>query len=156
MLVLGPATRPRDLIQRRCEGLGQFPHGHRPLETRVSRAIDRRQPDTPARSQPGPTHPSRAYSPGCRPTPTSGYDRPRPLSGVFGSHPCKAVSLMNRIATPVEIAQAAAWLCSDRSSFITGAVLAVDGGTTAAQLRRFPEVSQDELPSGPLGHITPS
>jgi A-factor type gamma-butyrolactone 1'-reductase (1S-forming) len=60
---------------------------------------------------------------------------------------CKAMSLLNRMATPAEIAQAAAWLCSDRSSFITGAVLAVDGGTTAAQLRRFPEISQDELPS---------
>ncbi|ARF59126.1 SDR family NAD(P)-dependent oxidoreductase [Streptomyces gilvosporeus] len=35
-----------------------------------------------------------------------------------------------RTAEPEEIAQAVAWLCSDRSSFVTGAVLPVDGGYT--------------------------
>ncbi|MCX5199560.1 glucose 1-dehydrogenase [Streptomyces sp. NBC_00249] len=41
-------------------------------------------------------------------------------------------SLQKRMADPVEVAQAAAWLCSDRSSFVTGTALPVDGGWTAA------------------------
>ncbi|MFG1666832.1 SDR family NAD(P)-dependent oxidoreductase [Streptomyces sp. Y7] len=36
-----------------------------------------------------------------------------------------------RAADPEEVAQAAAWLCSDRASFVTGTCLAVDGGRTA-------------------------
>jgi NAD(P)-dependent dehydrogenase (short-subunit alcohol dehydrogenase family) len=35
---------------------------------------------------------------------------------------------MGRIAAPVEVAEGALWLCSDASSFVTGHVLAVDGG----------------------------
>ncbi|MYT27411.1 MULTISPECIES: glucose 1-dehydrogenase [unclassified Streptomyces] len=35
-----------------------------------------------------------------------------------------------RTAEPDEIAQAVAWLCSDRSSFVTGTVTPVDGGYT--------------------------
>lgn len=35
---------------------------------------------------------------------------------------------MGRIAVPEEIAEAALWLCSDASSFVTGHVLIVDGG----------------------------
>jgi NAD(P)-dependent dehydrogenase (short-subunit alcohol dehydrogenase family) len=35
---------------------------------------------------------------------------------------------MGRIAIPEEVAEAALWLCSDASSFVTGHVLAVDGG----------------------------
>jgi NAD(P)-dependent dehydrogenase (short-subunit alcohol dehydrogenase family) len=38
---------------------------------------------------------------------------------------------LRRAAEPDEIAQAAAWLLSDRSSFVTGAVLRVDGGARA-------------------------
>ncbi|MGW3124215.1 glucose 1-dehydrogenase [Streptomyces sp. NPDC001107] len=37
----------------------------------------------------------------------------------------------HRAADPEEVAEAAAWLCSDRASFVTGATLAVDGGRTA-------------------------
>jgi A-factor type gamma-butyrolactone 1'-reductase (1S-forming) len=37
---------------------------------------------------------------------------------------------MNRIAKPEEVAAAAAWLCSDSASYVTGAVLPVDGGMT--------------------------
>jgi NAD(P)-dependent dehydrogenase (short-subunit alcohol dehydrogenase family) len=35
---------------------------------------------------------------------------------------------MGRIGAPEEIAEAALWLCSDASSFVTGHVLAVEGG----------------------------
>jgi NAD(P)-dependent dehydrogenase (short-subunit alcohol dehydrogenase family) len=38
---------------------------------------------------------------------------------------------VGRLAQPQEIAEAAAWLCSDRSSFVTGAAMPVDGGYTA-------------------------
>jgi NAD(P)-dependent dehydrogenase (short-subunit alcohol dehydrogenase family) len=42
-----------------------------------------------------------------------------------------ADAIQQRMAAPVEVAQAAAWLCSDRSSFVTGAAVPVDGGATA-------------------------
>jgi NAD(P)-dependent dehydrogenase (short-subunit alcohol dehydrogenase family) len=40
----------------------------------------------------------------------------------------KAAMPMGRLGEPNEIAEAAAWLCSDRASFVTGHGLAVDGG----------------------------
>lgn len=43
----------------------------------------------------------------------------------------KASAPQNRMAAPQEVAEAAAWLCSDRASFVTGTTLAVDGGATA-------------------------
>ncbi|MGW7256792.1 SDR family NAD(P)-dependent oxidoreductase [Streptomyces sp. NPDC054834] len=36
-----------------------------------------------------------------------------------------------RAADPAEVAETAAWLCSDKASFVTGATLPVDGGRTA-------------------------
>ncbi|MFO0689919.1 MAG: SDR family NAD(P)-dependent oxidoreductase [Myxococcota bacterium] len=39
-----------------------------------------------------------------------------------------AVHAMRRLGKPREIADAVAWLCSDRASFVTGDVLLVDGG----------------------------
>ena len=36
---------------------------------------------------------------------------------------------LGRLATPLDVAQAAAFLCSDEASFITGAGLAIDGGS---------------------------
>jgi len=38
---------------------------------------------------------------------------------------------LRRAAQPAEVAEAAAWLLSDRSSYVTGTVLPVDGGLTA-------------------------
>jgi NAD(P)-dependent dehydrogenase (short-subunit alcohol dehydrogenase family) len=38
---------------------------------------------------------------------------------------------MQRMAQPHEIAEAALWLCSDRSAFVTGIPLLVDGGASA-------------------------
>ncbi len=37
---------------------------------------------------------------------------------------------LNRIASPIEIAEAVVWLCSDRASFVTGIAMPVDGGQT--------------------------
>ena len=37
---------------------------------------------------------------------------------------------IGRLATPEEIAQAVAWLCSDRAAYLCGSVLTVDGGYT--------------------------
>ncbi|MEU6767698.1 glucose 1-dehydrogenase [Streptomyces sp. NPDC046853] len=42
-----------------------------------------------------------------------------------------AAAVQQRMADPVEVARAAAWLCSDQSSFVTGAAVPVDGGATA-------------------------
>lgn len=39
---------------------------------------------------------------------------------------------LKRTAEPLEIAQAALWLLSDRASYVTGQVIAVDGGQTAS------------------------
>jgi NAD(P)-dependent dehydrogenase (short-subunit alcohol dehydrogenase family) len=38
---------------------------------------------------------------------------------------------MRRIGRREEVAQAVVWLCSDQASFITGTVLAIDGGKLA-------------------------
>ncbi|HAN29842.1 MAG TPA: short-chain dehydrogenase, partial [Haliea salexigens] len=40
----------------------------------------------------------------------------------------KKNSVLNRLGEPEEIAEAVAFLCSDRASFITGQLLSVDGG----------------------------
>lgn len=40
-----------------------------------------------------------------------------------------------RAAGPEEVAEAAAWLCSDQASFVTGATLTVDGRTDGLVMR---------------------
>ena len=41
------------------------------------------------------------------------------------------ISLFGRFGRPEEVAEASLWLCSDHSSYVTGAVLAVDAGYTS-------------------------
>jgi len=61
------------------------------------------------------------------------------LRGALERHPVEidmaayvpAMSLLGRIGTPEDVAQASLWLCSDAASFVTGAVLAVDAGYLA-------------------------
>jgi NAD(P)-dependent dehydrogenase (short-subunit alcohol dehydrogenase family) len=42
------------------------------------------------------------------------------------------MSPIGRLGTPDEIAEAIVWLCSDASVFVTGSVVSVDGGVSAA------------------------
>ncbi len=55
--------------------------------------------------------------------------------GIMAQHPrmAQATGIMplGRNCRPEEIAEAAAWLCSDAASFVTGHAMAVDGGLTA-------------------------
>jgi NAD(P)-dependent dehydrogenase (short-subunit alcohol dehydrogenase family) len=50
---------------------------------------------------------------------------PETMHARIAAHP------MGRIGRPEEIADAVVWLCSDRSSFVTGAAVPVDGGYVA-------------------------
>ena len=50
---------------------------------------------------------------------------PDHIANVIRSEP------VGRLGTPEEIAEAAAWLCSDAASFVTGHAMAVDGGFLA-------------------------
>ncbi|OQE43440.1 hypothetical protein PENCOP_c003G06119 [Penicillium coprophilum] len=60
----------------------------------------------------------------------------RALQGVQGlAEFIQAAVPMGRIATPEEVADAVIFLCSPRSSYITGSSLLVDGGTTLTALR---------------------
>jgi NAD(P)-dependent dehydrogenase (short-subunit alcohol dehydrogenase family) len=50
---------------------------------------------------------------------------PETMAARIAAHP------IGRIGRPEEIADAVVWLCSDRSSFVTGVALPVDGGYVA-------------------------
>ena len=63
-----------------------------------------------------------ALLPGGTITPSGGEGNPAALEFIASLHP------MKRMATPKEIAQAALFLLSDRSSFVTGSPMIVDGG----------------------------
>jgi 2,5-dichloro-2,5-cyclohexadiene-1,4-diol dehydrogenase 1 len=57
------------------------------------------------------------------------------LEQYFEEQPDKAEglrkkSVMNRLGSPEEIADAVSFLSSDRASFITGQILSVDGGSS--------------------------
>lgn len=64
-----------------------------------------------------------------------GAIRTEMLLGVFGTQEAldriSAVHPIGRIGRPEEIADAVAWLFSDRSSYYTGQSLTLDGGLTA-------------------------
>jgi A-factor type gamma-butyrolactone 1'-reductase (1S-forming) len=47
------------------------------------------------------------------------------------AEPVRTAPPQRRIANATEVAEAAAWLCSDRASYVTGVALPVDGGWTA-------------------------
>ena len=54
-----------------------------------------------------------------------------PVAGDKMMEEVMALHPMRRLATPEELAATAVWLCSDRSSNITGAAIAADGGYVA-------------------------
>ncbi|MFJ8665641.1 SDR family NAD(P)-dependent oxidoreductase [Streptomyces sp. NPDC093600] len=65
-----------------------------------------------------------------------GTTRTELMEGVIERYPevekqAVARTIQRRMAEPLEIARAAAWLLSDDSSFVTGAAVPVDGGCSA-------------------------
>ncbi|MGW0463946.1 SDR family NAD(P)-dependent oxidoreductase [Streptomyces sp. NPDC003027] len=65
-----------------------------------------------------------------------GTTRTELMEGVIEQYPevekqAVARTIQRRMAEPLEIARAAAWLLSDDSSFVTGAAVPVDGGCSA-------------------------
>lgn len=48
---------------------------------------------------------------------------------------------LHRLGTPEEVADAVVWLASDKSSFVVGTVLSIDGGATANAESYNPELS---------------
>ena len=66
-----------------------------------------------------------AIAPGMVETPLIAERTPDELAARVAQQP------LARLAKPEEIADAVIWLCSSRSSFVTGATIAVDGGWTA-------------------------
>lgn len=69
-----------------------------------------------------------ALLPGGTITPASGEGNPAVLEFIAGLHP------MKRMASAAEIAQAALFLLSDRSQFMTGSPMIVDGGMSVRLL----------------------
>ncbi len=65
-------------------------------------------------------------APGVIDTPMS-----RRSSGVFGGH-ATALAPIGRVGMPEEIGGAAAFLCSDLSSYVVGEIINVDGGRVAS------------------------
>jgi NAD(P)-dependent dehydrogenase (short-subunit alcohol dehydrogenase family) len=70
-----------------------------------------------------------AVCPGATRTPMMAQAMAR--RGVTEQEHAAQLSQLGRFAEPREVAEASLWLCSDRSSFVTGHALAVDGGYLA-------------------------
>jgi NAD(P)-dependent dehydrogenase (short-subunit alcohol dehydrogenase family) len=70
-------------------------------------------------------------------------------AGAAAQRRVAAALPVRRLGTPEEVAEAAVWLCSPASSFVTGAVLPVDGGLLAgmpAFTARAASASREEAP----------
>lgn len=52
---------------------------------------------------------------------------------------------LNRFGTPEEVAEAVLWLTSDKSSFVTGTTLSIDGGATSNAQSYSPDLSPKKL-----------
>jgi NAD(P)-dependent dehydrogenase (short-subunit alcohol dehydrogenase family) len=52
-------------------------------------------------------------------------------SRAAAGHPSNAKVPMDRVAAPMEMSGAVLWLASDASSFVTGAIVSIDGGSRA-------------------------
>jgi NAD(P)-dependent dehydrogenase (short-subunit alcohol dehydrogenase family) len=55
---------------------------------------------------------------------------------------------LQRVGTAADIAEAALYLASDRSAYVTGIVMPVDGGTTAGSTVNLGRLAQFQAPAG--------
>jgi NAD(P)-dependent dehydrogenase (short-subunit alcohol dehydrogenase family) len=76
-----------------------------------------------------------AVCPGWTETPMVMDEGPAPASDPEVYTAIAGLAPMKRLAKPIEIARAVAWLCSDAASFVTGHPLIVDGGVSAGRER---------------------
>lgn len=58
-------------------------------------------------------------------------ERAGPLSDPERRSVLENLHPIKRLGTPAEVAEAVLWVCSDKSSFVTGHALLVDGGYVA-------------------------
>jgi peroxisomal 2,4-dienoyl-CoA reductase len=72
--------------------------------------------------------PSRIRVNGLAPGPVDGTEGVRRLVGAAARRRVEETCPLGRMASIEEVAQAAVYLCSDASSFITGVTLVIDGG----------------------------
>lgn len=52
---------------------------------------------------------------------------------------------LHRFGQPEEVAEAVVWLASEKSSFVTGTTLSIDGGATSNAQSYRPELSPSKL-----------
>lgn len=66
------------------------------------------------------------------------------IGNVYGDAAQPRVRMINRIADPMEMANAVAFLLSDEASYITGTEIKVDGGSMAMSVKIPPRVKTEE------------